>query len=667
MKKTILYFLFIILLAGCSISERLVYLSPPSKIEADTLSIKDYEVKYGEYDGVYLNYQRALEHSGTNSSMMNINDWKYHKIVKRKYMILNPDNSKLTTFTLSVPEKAIIDTAYMRVITPEKEIRDYYISDCRFEEESNDYKTYKFIYPDVKKGTIIEEGFAITYDAFNIRPPIDHDIRLQFNIPCENLELIYAYPDWWEIKIKKIQADKDLLYTIQNDEEKHKKVLTYTAKNIPAVKWESFSPFFKEMSDYLQLMVTKLDMTSYYYNAPDNWVEFGKKYESYAMHKHAFLSNRVSKTTKEIIKDCTTPKEKLEQIIFYLQNNVEIQDDHKERNFSKILKEGKGDPFRITGLALAMLKDATVEAEFLLVHNAKNGYFDPEYYSSDQFSLPAVGVIIDGDKYFAFPYLKYLDINYTPEFLQGSQALVIEETMLKNKYEIPNTAEFWILPSESKIPNYVTENYDLQIDDEGLIVIQEEKILNCSAAYYVRKAIDKLNEDEKEKFIDEILTYNDGEISDLSFEILSLEEYKEPLRIILNYRIDNLVTVTPDEVIFQTGGLLSPVSMKKHKIAKEERKNPIRIYYDQTYNKNINIHYPATWELETALPEINYENDLGSVQGEYTVSANNIQINQSCLLKKSSKPKEKITELVEISGENAKINIPILIFTVRKE
>jgi hypothetical protein len=137
------------------------------------------------------------------------------------------------------------------------------------------------------------------------------------------------------------------------------------------------------------------------------------------------------------------------------------------------------------------------------------------------------------------------------------------------------------------------------------------------------------------------------------------------LQIKLEYTIDNLVTVTPEEVIFQTGGLFSPSSTGgERKVDTSERRNPIRIYNDEQTNKNITVQYPASWQLSSTLADIQRSNDFGSVEGKYENSPGKLSIRQTRLLKQSSAPKEKFPELLELISRQSKLSIPTIIFKV---
>lgn len=258
-------------------------------------------------------------------------------------------------------------------------------------------------------------------------------------------------------------------------------------------------------------------------------------------------------------------------------------------------------------------------------------------------------------------------MDHVPEYFSEQTAMVIPDLLHVEYYDYPEFAEFWDTPPGISEDNIITENYQIQIDEDGLMIVQEEKRMNGAVAYLYREMLVKKDKEELEEMMENILTYTDGDVNLKSHEIKNLEDYKKPLSITLEYEIDNLVMVTPEEVIFQTGGLFSPASIKKYKIDTDKRMNPIKIYFDQTYYKNIDITFPDNWTMQSQFEDINLENHFGSVDGKYSIEGNQFSVKQSRILKKSDEPKEKIMELLEISGKKSQIYISSIIFNVSDE
>ena len=662
MKKLVLLIVVVVALSGCVNSGRILLLESINHIDIDSLDVAELLEENAKHDIVYLDLSVSYEHEASNSQYGI--QWKYTVIRDRKYMIINPDKEIFTTFTVNVGKNAVLGNIFCMVTSPEGTSSVFQINDAIVEENSNGSKKYKIIYPNVKKGSIVEEAYEITYPSYLNSIPLKHDIRLQFSNPCKSLSVKYAYPDWWKINVKKLAENDtlDLIYTY--DVENHKNIIEYSAQNIPATENEHFSPFFKEIGKYLQMKIIYIAVSNAFRTMPDTWLELAEEYEQYTMRKDGFLTNRVKKTTKKVIKNCETPYEKMEAIVHFVQDSIEIATDKETRNFAKILKDGKGDPFRIAGLAMSMMLKADLDVDYLVIHDARDGYFDRDYIDYDQFTFPALRVRLDDDDHFIFPYLKYLPVDHIPEYFAEQTAMVIPDLLFLDYNKYPEFAEFLETPPGISDDNNITENYQIIIDDDGLMTVREEKILNGAVAYIFREQLVKKEKDEMSEMMEDILTYTDGDVNLKSHEIKNLEDYKKPLSIILEYEIDNLVMVTPEEVIFQTGGLFSPASIKKYKIDTEKRVNPIKIHFDQAYYKNIDILFPENWKMQSKFEDVNIENIFGSIDGTYTIEGNKFIVKQCRILNKSDEPKEKITELLQINGKKSQIYISSIIFDV---
>src|SRR5947207_1778684 len=108
---------------SCSSSQRITYLQVPAETKGDTVDVAAYEKKYGKYDGVFLIHDESIEHSGTSTnSFLDPGGasvkWEFHRVVRHKYVVLNPDNQELTTFELGASARANIGTLYLLVASP---------------------------------------------------------------------------------------------------------------------------------------------------------------------------------------------------------------------------------------------------------------------------------------------------------------------------------------------------------------------------------------------------------------------------------------------------------------------------------------------------------------------------------------------------------------------
>jgi hypothetical protein len=656
LSLSIICFSALLFFAGCVTSKRItdIQKAPSDSLFTSNVDLSDLETKYSKYDGVYLKIKDIREHSVTKG--MYSRSWYYHRIWTKKYMILNPENTKLSTFEIQLSPFAKINSFYLILLSPNGTVERYGQKDLYTEKNSDGSITYKFALPAIMKGTVVEQGIDLTYNGMIVRPPLEYDVELQFELPCEELELEFAYPDWWEIRTKKISKDVDINYVITHNVEENKSILTYKAEYIPPIIPEPFSPYFNDMAKYLSWNFTLIDFGSPI-ELNKNWLMIAKEYREYAMNKEGFLSTKVGSVTGDLIETCTTPKSKVDTIVSYIQKNIKISDDYKDRSFAQVLNDLQGSIYEICGLTEAMLSKAGFETDYLVIHSAESGYFDQNFISFSQFQIPAIKVKVENDECVVIPYYKYLPIDHIPEIIQEQKALVVSNDDNKN-------GSFWETPIGEMQNNIFKEKYDLKINLDGSISVAEEKILKGSFAFEVRKHFDELKEKELDDEIRDMLTYTEGSIGPIDYTIENRVDYKVPLVIKINYTINNLITNTPDEILFQTGGLLSPSSRLKTKIDPKDRVNPVVIYYDQTYEKEILIQYPTEWSVVNKLDNIKLANEFGNIEGQYFYSEGILEISQRSHLKKSSEPKQKINDLLKIVGSTTQLELPAIIFSV---
>jgi hypothetical protein len=653
MKRLALFCLVATLLASCANSKRIAYLKnplPPDSVKPATIDLAAYEKKYSKYDGVYLDREYTLEHFGSKGS------WEFFKVYRLRFLVLNPDAEWLTTFSFEEDPGEELQKIYINVTSPDGTTHTYGYNDLKEERSGDKSRRFKFAYPNVRKGSIIEEGYEAKQDASY--SSLDQDLPLQFNVPCEHLSVRYAYPDWWSTRVKNIASSTRLDYKQIHDDENSKTILSYEASDIPAVAREPYAPFFKEIGKYMEVMVTQMEMANRYTSYFD-WAQLGRSFAHFALDKESFWSSRLESTVEEITEGKTSEYEKIDAIVRYVQKNIKIGDSDDDDNFADVLKKKEGNIYLVNGLTRAMLEEAKIHSLMLLIHDARDGYFDMSYVSPDQLYIPAVSATTtDGKSYIVFPYMKNLPAGLIPDHFQGQKAMRISQGGFEGFEDIPEG-----LP----LDNTVDDNYTLAIDEEGQITITEEKTLRGSNAYSMREYLSDVTKEEMEKEMKDLLTYSEGDVKLKKYEIENQDDYQKPLIIRFNYRIDNLVTVTPEEVIFQTGGLFSPSTNNKWKVDTDDRQLPIRIYNDERLDKNITIKHPSNWTLSTELSEVDFKNIFGTIHGSYKALPGELHITQSRTLNKASEPKEKADDLLAVTGRRSQLYIPSLVFKVNQQ
>lgn len=644
MKSTYLLVVTLALfLSACNISYRTMYFSEftPQEVNVDSINIQEYEKKYGKYDGVILHNDYSFDQASTSLQFS-------YTLGRIRYMVLNPNVQWLTTLNLNVGNGSL-NEAYVYIVYPNGQRKKFEIDDFKLEEE-NGRKVYKLAYPEIVKGTIIEESYEIERPLAFV---INHSVPLQFSIPCESNFFQCGYHSIWTMKLK-TDSTKLPGLTVIDDEDHNKQIIQYRGYNIPAHADEPYSSLRQESMRKVEFMYTTLAARKSYWSAATSWAEISNKYAEWAVRQEP--DDDIAEEVYSVIKSSSNDEEKLASIVAHVQQNYKLVTSGLN-DIDEVFDNKQGTDEQLCALTREMLDIAKISANMILVHSAYDGKFVESYINPYEIRYPAVSVTMKGSQYLVFPYWKNYPIGLIPQHLQEQKALVIQEG---------ENAQFITTSPGIMSNNTITEQYKLQINDEGEIEVQEEKTLTGRSAYSIRETLTELKADEIEKVLKELLTYSEGDVKILSHEIVNQNDYSKPLIIKLVYKIDNLVTVTPDEVIFQTGGLFSPSSNVKWKVDTDERVNPIRIYSDEKYIKNISIEFPKNWTLTSTLKNLEQENKFGKIKGIYTISPGNIQVEQERLLLKSHEPKEAISDLLQITGRKSQLYIPTMIFKVNE-
>jgi hypothetical protein len=652
--KIILLIATSLLLSSCVSSSRIFFLKEPIPQRTDSLDVSAYDKKYPDADGVCLDFEKNIQHYGSINLLLGMQTWTYTSSLLTKVLVLNPKNEKITTFSIPYSSDRSLSKVYLKTTDPDGTVKLYNKNDLIQEKNSSGNNEYKFIYPDVKKGTIIEEAYEKVFNlrAFNWAP-LEHEQELQFPLPCEKFSFNYGFPKDFNLKIKKIALNDTSNYPYIHDEKNNVTILHYSNTNIPEYTAEPFSPTYKETAKYLQFQITDGTMATLTFKSLKDWEEFASKFEDYTVDKGSFFYSRIEPLSKEITKNCKSDPEKLDSIVSYVQNNIEVDNSKSASSYGSVLSDKKGDIYTITGMVYSMLKKVGITGDYILIHSAEEGFLDRHYISFGQFTFPAVKVVINYKSYIVFPYIKNLPIDIIPEFIQDEPAVVISKESI---------SDFTQIRADDSSINSLEDNYDISINENGKLTINEIKTIKGYNAYVLRKEIPELKEDNRDKIIKSLLAYSGSEINIENFEIMNLEEYREPLKIKIKYTIDNLVSVNPEDIIFQTGGLLTPASIKIINLSIEKRKNPIKIYTNENNIKNITINFPKTWKVQTEFKDSKIENCFGMLNSHTEIQDGIIKITKINNLKKGLQPKEKIKELCDLLGSNTKDVAPAIIF-----
>lgn len=634
----------------------------------DTLTPKHtdvtkYDSIYKGFDGVYLYYYYTVEQRGTYRSPNlfgpgSYAPFKFHKYKRYRYVVLNPNEQEMTTNTISLDEGETLTNAYSIVWPPDGGMPKVYNMGAYRYYEDEDKRTYKIAYPNIKAGSIVEEATEVVEEG----AATGLTAMLELPMPCEHLLVRIVYPQDFSIQIKNIKENTTPVVKYEDYPEDKTQIAIYDTTNISGIKEESNSPYIKDLVQYMQIKFKWYNR--YARPQSDSWKDVADFYEHYSISNSRNLNQDIDLLAQKLTRKKTTPLQKLDTIITYIQKNIEPLyrdrfDEMGERwDVADVLENQKGIVPSINGLAQSMLNAVGIKSDFVIVRDARKGYFDADFVLYDEFTVNGLLAKIEGKEYLVFPAIAEIPTTYVPPYFQ-------EETAMRITPDYDPNYSFITLKPENLGEGVENEMYDITIHDEGMLTVKETKEYKGAEAYSVRSDLKDLQKEDLEKAVKKLLTYTSGDVKVKNYNIRNLKEPWLPLIITFEYTVDNLVTVTPDEVIFQTAGLFSPISEERSRIESDDRQNPIKIFYNSSSSKNIKLSYPASWKLTTALSDAAIENVFGSMNVTYTRGAGEFSAKQVRSLKRTLQPKEKVGELLALVGKKSPMNIPTLVFSAK--
>lgn len=452
MRSILFLFVCASVLFSCNTTERVIHFPEETgSMQLPANNVASLQSQYGNVDGVYLRYNQSLEHNVSIAFTSTIPHWKFYEIVDRSFVVFNPQAPAVSEFRLEVPANSKLEQAMITIQSPGAGSQEFEKGSLVAQEGPEGDMVYSMAYSNLAPGTIVTEKYEVIRGDLERNPPVTHDVPLQHNMPVQNLDFQYIYPIWWQVQVKNLSLNQPLSYQRIEDAERRKIILQYMDQNVPAFVENGSNPYYKQVAPYFQLQVSNMTMGSAVkYSAPEDWSDFASDYRKFSVSLDDRPSRDVQKAADQVLSSGGSALDRLDRVLTFVKDNVRLIDGTQYRNLDVVLARREGNIFQATSLAQAMLAAYNVDSEFLLIHPAYEGYFDPDFYSGSQLKEPALGVFIDGEQYYVFPGRQRSIADAMPNHYGGQTAMVVTEEGFGGFTEVVST-QFAALGSQVAI------------------------------------------------------------------------------------------------------------------------------------------------------------------------------------------------------------------------
>jgi len=378
--------------------------------------------------------------------------------------------------------------------------------------------------------------------------------------------------------------------------------LSYTVKNIPAVKPESYSPSDSKIEPHARLALSKFS-----YEGIDaevgNWEEIGSWIHKNLLIGRATVDAETKAKIEKLTAGATSDREKAKIVYDFVQNKtryISVQvgiGGYQPIPANEVDNVGYGDCKGLTNYTMALLKTVGVESYYTVVQaGAEIVNFYEDFASLGQGNHVILNIPNNGDDIWLECTSQKMPFGYIGDFTDDRNVLVVKpeggELKHTKKYtteeNLQETSGSFALSNEGNITADVTVmTKGIQYDDRFYIEDWSDVEKDKRYKKYFR-SVSNVN-------IDKIVLKNDKETVTFSEKV--------------QFNADAYGVTTGNRMLFAPNALNRLTSIPDRY---RNRKYPLEIqrgYYD---TDDYEIKLPADYKIEAIPDDVTYETKFGS-------------------------------------------------------
>lgn len=506
------------------------------------------------------------------------------------------------------------------------------------EDISENWRRKKFTMPNIKAGTVVEWEYTVRSPYYS---NID-DMVFQYEIPVKYVESKVVIPEYFKFKyqpnlyypvsIKQTQKNRKLNFSYRENAKSIssygstgaktvrrevsvdllEKVFEASEKNIPALKEE---PYVNNMNNYICKVSFELTAYTPKYGIPkffnNTWKDVAK-----TIYKSSKFGGELKKTTyfkqdlATSLQNKTTLPQKVAAIFNLVKNKIKWNSNYgKYTNIGvkKAYKEGVGNAAEVNLTLVAMLREAGIKANPVLVSTRSHGVSlfpttDGFNYVIAIIETPNGYITLDATEKYSIPnVLPVRTLNWTGRIVRkdGSSESV---DLFPKRHAKENT--------------YLS----VKVDDDGLVSGSKRSTLTNTYALNYRNtknnvASEELRSSYEKRYNIEIEEVKTSNKNDLGKPIV--ESYK--------FESEDLIDVVGDKLYVNPLLFLGETS---NPFTLEDRKYPIDFATPWEEKLTVTIEIPEGYKVES-IPEkyaISLPNNYALFKFLSSVKGNKIQV-----------------------------------------
>lgn len=395
--------------------------------------------------------------------------------------------------------------------------------------------------------------------------------------------------------------------------EKGQKIYHWQMANKLAIKTESFSPRWQELTTMVRLAPTAFEMQGYSGNMA-SWKDFGKFL--YELKKgRDVLPEPIKQKVQQLTVGVSDNKQKVKLLYDFLQKNtryISIQlgiGGWQPYDAAYVATKGYGDCKALANYMYSLLKEVNINSYYALIKAGARETHLMEDFPSNQFNHAVLCVPLQKDTLWLECTSQTTPAGYMGDFTGNRKALIIDE----------NGGTLVSTPRYTFNDNLQTRSITGTIDETGKL---QAKINSSYAAVQqdnLHQMINNLSKDKIKEVLQkelELATYN---INDFAYQEKKSEHPEILERIDVD--VNNYATITGKR-IFITPNILNRSSTKLN--TESERLTDINISYEYKDIDSVIIDLPYGYEQESIPQSLSLKTKFGSYSTSLKLEKNKL-------------------------------------------
>jgi len=382
--------------------------------------------------------------------------------------------------------------------------------------------------------------------------------------------------------------------------ERNKKIVTWSAKDMPAIVKEVYEPNWHELTTVVIYGPTDFQVGEYKGNMA-TWQDFGKFVYALKQNRDV-LPDPVKQKVHNLTAGVTGVKEKIQVLYEFMQKNtryISIQlgiGGWQPFDASYVANKGYGDCKALTNYMYSLLKEAGITSYYTLVRAGSTAQYMTDDFPSQQFNHVILCAPVNKDTVWLECTSQTLPAGYLSDFTSNRYALLIDE----------NGGKLIHTPKYGLKENMQVRNIKAKLEDDGTLIVKADSKYDAEQQDEIQGVINALSKDKVKEYLHDHFDFATYDVNSFNYK-----ENKSELPSVnesLDISVSNYATITGKRLF-----IVPNVMTRTRRRLKEDetRKYDIVLKYEFTDIDSAEIELPAGYETESKPQDVSVATKFG--------------------------------------------------------